>query len=98
MLKKVSLSILNPLTSPRSRGTDLLLIFSRCLQLETDDPSEITLDWIDSELGSLAGPSNSATGEGEGGSGTSTPGGGSAPMPKEDKGFARPSRPGRRRG
>ncbi|GAA5822387.1 hypothetical protein JCM5353_000484, partial [Sporobolomyces roseus] len=65
-------------------------------KLETDDPSEVTLDWINSELGSLAVPSNS-TQEGEGGSGASTPGGGSAPMPKEEKGFARPSRPGGKR-
>ncbi|GAA6014158.1 hypothetical protein JCM11491_004123 [Sporobolomyces phaffii] len=72
-------------------------------KLETDDPAEVTREWVDSELGPLASdpsdPAAATTGgsrvAGDAGqSGTST----AAPMPKEDRAaFARPSRPGRRR-
>ncbi|GAA5829367.1 hypothetical protein JCM3766R1_001074 [Sporobolomyces carnicolor] len=68
-------------------------------KLETDDPTEVTTEWIDAELGPLASSTpaiDEAPSEKEG-SGRSTPLGG-APMPKEDRAsFARPSRPGRRR-
>ncbi|GAA5991057.1 hypothetical protein JCM5350_005410 [Sporobolomyces pararoseus] len=72
-------------------------------KLETDDPEEVSLEWINSELGPLAETSSATTDSpaaaAEEGSGRSTPvGGGGAPMPKEDRAsFARPSRPGRRR-
>ncbi|GAA6064515.1 hypothetical protein JCM10212_003119 [Sporobolomyces blumeae] len=75
-------------------------------KLETADPTEVTPSWIDSELGPLANPSQPASASTDGsaagtdrsgvGSGASTPVG-TAPMPKEEKAFARPSRPGRRR-
>ncbi|GAA5953265.1 hypothetical protein JCM3765_007457 [Sporobolomyces pararoseus] len=71
-------------------------------KLETDDPDEVTLEWINSELGPLAETSStttdSQTAAEDKESGRSTPVGGAAPMPKEDRAsFARPSRPGRRR-
>ncbi|GAA5994993.1 hypothetical protein JCM11641_001477, partial [Rhodosporidiobolus odoratus] len=69
-------------------------------KLETDDPSEVTLAWIDSELGplaTLASTASSAVSANDSlasGSGTSTP----ALLPEEEKPkFARPQRPGRRR-
>ncbi|GAA5872388.1 hypothetical protein JCM8547_000915 [Rhodosporidiobolus lusitaniae] len=75
-------------------------------KLETDDPTEVTPEWIDSELGLLAHPAAPSTAEGEGGEGgegggstpASTRSGTSTPLPEEDKPkFARPVRPGRRR-
>ncbi|GAA5879483.1 hypothetical protein JCM1840_003424 [Sporobolomyces johnsonii] len=74
-------------------------------KLETDDPAEVTPFWVDEELGPLATPTptptsstpdaSSSTDEAERATRT---GAGGAPLPKEDtKGFARPSRPGRRR-
>ncbi|GAA5904532.1 hypothetical protein JCM5296_005476 [Sporobolomyces johnsonii] len=78
-------------------------------KLETDDPAEVTPSWVDEELGPLATPTptptptrtsstpdaSSSTDEAERATRT---GAGGAPLPKEDtKGFARPSRPGRRR-
>ncbi|GAA5903489.1 twinfilin TWF1 [Sporobolomyces salmoneus] len=63
-------------------------------KLETDDPSEVTKEWIDSELGPLATNSTS-TNDGDDSSGSGTLAG-AAPMPKEDRAsFARPTRPGR---
>ncbi|GAA5880496.1 hypothetical protein JCM16303_005406 [Sporobolomyces ruberrimus] len=72
-------------------------------KLETDDPSEVTREWIDSELGPLATTGAQNKSQEGNDTGASTPvggggGGGSAPLPREDKaGFARPSRPGRKR-
>ncbi|GAA5935926.1 twinfilin TWF1 [Sporobolomyces koalae] len=61
-------------------------------KLETDDPNEVTREWIDAELGPLATTSPPDGGE------ASVASRDGAPMPKEDKvAFARPSRPGRRR-
>ena len=74
--------------------------FSQHEQLETSDPAEITPEWIDSELGSLAATSAEqgaglAAAESQGASANAS--GTSTPKPESEVKFARPARPGRRR-
>ncbi|GAA5961244.1 hypothetical protein JCM8115_001520 [Rhodotorula mucilaginosa] len=69
-------------------------------KLETSDPAEITPEWIDSELGSLAATSAEqgaglAAAESQGASANAS--GTSTPKPESEVKFARPARPGRRR-
>lgn len=71
-------------------------------QLETSDPSEITPDWIDTELGPLAATASTDATAAGGADESSTPASGSAsgtstPKPESEVKFARPARPGRRR-
>lgn len=73
---------------------------SQTEQLETSDPAEITPEWIDSELGSLAATSAEqsaglAAAESQGASANAS--GTSTPKPESEVKFARPARPGRRR-
>ncbi|KWU43255.1 actin depolymerizing protein [Rhodotorula sp. JG-1b] len=69
-------------------------------KLETSDPAEITSEWIDLELGSLAASSAEqsaglAAAESQGASANAS--GTSTPKPESEVKFARPARPGRRR-
>lgn len=69
-------------------------------KLETSEPAEITPEWIDSELGSLAATSAEqgagvAAAESQGASANAS--GTSTPKPESEVKFARPARPGRRR-
>ncbi|GAA5988343.1 hypothetical protein JCM10908_002174 [Rhodotorula pacifica] len=73
-------------------------------KLETSDPSEITPEWIDSELGPLATPTAATASDGAETPAADSQGGGSAsasgtstPKPDSEVKFARPARPGRRR-
>ncbi|GAA5877216.1 hypothetical protein JCM3774_000120 [Rhodotorula dairenensis] len=68
-------------------------------KLETSDPTEITPEWIDAELGPLAAPPAQADQDAEAGSvsASASASGTSTPKPESEVKFARPTRPGRRR-
>ncbi|GAA5821335.1 hypothetical protein JCM3770_006251 [Rhodotorula araucariae] len=87
--------------APRFAGVTVLK------KLETDDPAEVSPEWVTAELGALAvtpaaapeDPSGGARGDADSPALASAAQSGAAtPLPQEDKPkFARPTRPGRRR-
>ncbi|POY69909.1 hypothetical protein BMF94_7089 [Rhodotorula taiwanensis] len=102
----------SPIKSRLVYSSALLVFYKRALpqwtgqtvikKLETSDPSEITPDWIDTELGPLAATASTDATVAGGADESSTPASGSAsgtstPKPESEVKFARPARPGRRR-
>lgn len=98
IIKKVNLRFAN--RSQHFRKGLVLTVTPKPEQLETSEPAEITPEWIDSELGSLAATSAEqgagvAAAESQGASANAS--GTSTPKPESEVKFARPARPGRRR-
>ncbi|BGP41004.1 Twinfilin-1 [Rhodotorula kratochvilovae] len=86
--------VLYRVAAPRLAGVTVLK------KLETDDPTEVSPEWITAELGALAAPAPSVDAEEAADSpAASAPQSGAAtPLPQDDKPkFARPTRPGRKR-